>query len=1051
MEQDIVNFLPKYPNIKQFEEEIFNTYDEDFDQAIYGKKEFYDDRLTATEEFPNKAGVLMKHQKLIARFFSSYTIYDELLLVHEMGTGKTCSAVGAIEQIKSEGGGFRGALYLAKGDALINNFINELIFKCTDGRYIPENYEKLSELEKVHRKKKAIRDYYSLNTFETFAKEIRKINDEEIRKRYNNKIIIVDEVHNLRIQSKEKGLNIYNQFLRFLHVVQDCKILLMSGTPMKDNVDEIASVMNLILPFKNGIGYIPTGEDFLNEYFTGSDDMYKIKSNKVKELKELFRGRVSYLKAMQSDIKKVFAGKHSGNLTHIKVVDDYMSEFQSKIYDEAYKLDRTERKGVYSKSRQASLLVFPDGSYGEAGYNKYIRKLSKARTIIEDDGKKKTMYNYIMEPELRKAIMDGTDNNHEKMLKNLEKYSSKYSASIRNILQAQKEGKSVFIYNEFVQGSGLILFGSILELFGFSKASGSEPKGSENLRYASLTNLTATTKQVRQLVDRFNQPDNMYGKIIGVIMGSRKIAEGFSLQNVQVEEIQTPWFNYSETAQAIARGYRLGSHRMLLASGKKPELMIYQRVSIPSGEQPSIDLEMYEISEIKDISIKGVERIIKESAWDCALTYERNHIVGYDGERECDYMKCDYNCDGVPSKIIGIDIANSKLDHSTYQLYYAQSSIREIIDQLVLLFRDNFRLDLASLIDYFPNYSSFELISALRTMIIESIQVINKYGFPSYVKEENNIFFLVDSLSVSGKFSSDYYTEYPHIKKPTTFVKVVKPLYYNSLPKIIKESCNANTQEDIRKTMTRLPLDIQEFYLESSILARKKGIEQNSNIRDLVLEYFKNYFIDIDGVWVSWLLYDEQEIMRCLIGDVWSDCDEKYIEKIDKRRKNIQVDMEKNSYGYYGQYNPESNEFCIRDLTTKTALDEKGHKRTSGKRCTNWDGHELILLAIKLNLPIPSKENMDVKEWKKWEKNKNNLDKLLKELTTKNRKEKVFAGMKDLGIQEVKTMPEEEKRRVLFWITQAKKPICSQLEEWFRANNLLVEDRGCGKGDKKKI
>ena len=32
---------------------------------------------------------------------------------------------------------------------------------------------------------------------------------------------------------------------------------------------------------------------------------------------------------------------------------------------------------------------------------------------------------------------------------------------------------------------------------------------------------------------------------------------------------------------------------------------------------------MYEMSEIKDISIKGVERIMKISAWDCALNYDR--------------------------------------------------------------------------------------------------------------------------------------------------------------------------------------------------------------------------------------------------------------------------------------------------------------------------------------------------------------------------------------------------------------------------------------------
>jgi len=172
--EDIYDFLPKYPNIIQDKNDIFNPYNRDFYSNIYHKKEFYDEKLDKVEDFPEDVGGLLKHQKIIAKFFSSHTDYNELLLVHEMGTGKSCSAIGAIEEIKSNGG-FRKVLYLAKGEALINNFLNELIFKCTDGRYIPENYEKLTKLEQTHRKKKMVKDYYNFNTFETFAKYIKNM------------------------------------------------------------------------------------------------------------------------------------------------------------------------------------------------------------------------------------------------------------------------------------------------------------------------------------------------------------------------------------------------------------------------------------------------------------------------------------------------------------------------------------------------------------------------------------------------------------------------------------------------------------------------------------------------------------------------------------------------------------------------------------------------------------------------------------------------------------------------------------------------------------
>ena len=80
-----------------------------------------------------------------------------------------------------------------------------------------------------------------------------------IRKRYSNMIIVIDEIHNIRVQSKEKKLNIYNEFHKFLHNVSGCKTILMSGTPMKDSPTEIADVMNLILPLSQ---QLPTGKTF---------------------------------------------------------------------------------------------------------------------------------------------------------------------------------------------------------------------------------------------------------------------------------------------------------------------------------------------------------------------------------------------------------------------------------------------------------------------------------------------------------------------------------------------------------------------------------------------------------------------------------------------------------------------------------------------------------------------------------------------------------------------------------------------------------------------
>jgi hypothetical protein len=88
---NIENFFPKFPNIFNYESAILNPYEEDFNNAIVTKKEFENLKLSKYEELNKKVlkdeklkGEKYNHQKIISRFFSSVTPYDQLLLFHEM-------------------------------------------------------------------------------------------------------------------------------------------------------------------------------------------------------------------------------------------------------------------------------------------------------------------------------------------------------------------------------------------------------------------------------------------------------------------------------------------------------------------------------------------------------------------------------------------------------------------------------------------------------------------------------------------------------------------------------------------------------------------------------------------------------------------------------------------------------------------------------------------------------------------------------------------------------------------------------------------------------
>uniref|UniRef100_A0A6C0ELA5 N-acetyltransferase domain-containing protein n=1 Tax=viral metagenome TaxID=1070528 RepID=A0A6C0ELA5_9ZZZZ len=1109
---DIKDFLPKYPNVNKSSYGVLNPYDDNFYQAIFRKKEFYDNRLDRVEVFPRERGMLTKHQKTIAHYLSSNTPYNKLMLVHSMGTGKTCSAIGAIEQIKSEDSTFDGALVFAGGEGLLDNFVKELVEKCTPGQYKPENYEKLTDLQKIRRISKTTK-FYHLDTFRKFAQKIiAHASDDDIRRDYSNKIIVIDEVHNLRPQGEDDDVKTYWHFHRFLHLIENSKIMLLSGTPMQDSPEEIASVANLLLPMDQ---QLPMGKEFLEEYMEEKNQVYILKKDKAKDLKEKLKGYVSFLREAYSNVTKEYIGKEGvGSLKHFIVDPGQMSKFQSKAYARAVEKDQHGKKsGVWSHAREAILFVYPDGSWGREGFEKYIKRTERKAFVAK--GKKKAAGAYVLSDGLRKALKGESD---EETLANIRRYSVKYAQIIEKILNTKG---NCFIYGWYIKGSGAILFSLLLGLFGFSKANGKE--NTPGLRYGILTTKTAAPAEIRRITDRFNRPDNMNGEYIKVIIGSKTVSEGYSFRNVLFEAILTPHWNYSVTAQAIARGIRLGSHNDLIKAGENPTVQIMQPVSFARKEYTnfSIDLQMYETSEDKDISIRSILRLLMEVSFDCALNYFRNYIDAKKGSRECDYTSCNYKCEGVDIETIKAGLDDSEIDYSTYQLFYAnpkiplirrkiehlfrnnhqidldsiienlkdefsedeirnalhtiqeetgskefdyrdfleiysRSPVKKIMNGVEQLFREHFRLNLNTILEQFPQYTQFEVLTALRTLINDSTVILNKYGISSYLREDNNVYFLVNSLTINATFYSEYYTRYPHVSTNQNFTDIMNSIYVSALPKLAGRICRTDNEKEFGKLMKSLPIEIQELFIEASLVARDKKIKKTRELRRRIIEFFKNYIKKIDNVWISTLLQDSAEVLRCRdVGadfDKWSDCDEKYRElvqeqEISKKRKL----REDNPYGIIGTYNPTTKDFCIVDLNREKAGQSKREKGVvdkrlshTGKVCSGggWKLPELMEIAIKrLQIDPPN-------SFKKTDSRQSMIAYIQKD----PRLMKIFTK------EELETADDLMLRRALYWGLPPKDNgrrkilfLCEDIKKWLDERGLLQVDDQCGVQGKKKI
>lgn len=1092
MEFKLENFFPLYP-----------TKSQDFNQ-INDLKEFVDNKLESREVLPTEPGKATKHQIIIRRLLSGYTRFDSLLLVHEMGTGKTCSAIQAIEQnlieanknlfnLKPENGcqtdtglqigpGLNGAIILTRGKTLMNNFMDELVNRCTTKYLIGERTGEVSKLSK-----KSFLKFYTFFTFEIFAKSLKKMSQQEIISKYNNKIIVIDEAHNLREMMKDSDkLDIYLEIHKFLHLLDNKKVLLLTGTPMKDGPEEIATLLNLILPADK---QFPTQRKFLNEYFpqtstiryggvADDEEFLKYGGDQMKykeRFKQKIYGYVSFLKAMDSTIKKNFVGNKVGNLKYYNIVSEYMSDYQSKIYIEAYRQDKRER-GIYNNSRQASRFVFQDGTYGTEGF---------AQNVVQKRGRK-----FKLGKSLKRSIEAGSydlprEEREEVYLRNIRVLSAQYASIIQSILTATKNGELSLVYNDIVRGSGLIVLSLLLEEFGFVRNHGS---ASARKSYGIFSNETTSVKEIRTLQKIFNSDENKNGLIMPVIFGSRVIAEGITLKNV-IHEHVVPHWNGSETEQVIGRGWRLGSHEALLKEGKRIQLNVYRHAVFPSKRYnvESIDLIMYEISERKDLAISKVLRCLKEAAVDCELFKRRNEKSdAFNNTRECEYDKCAYTCSITYPQPSDYKVEN-------YQVLYFREDAPLMFDILERHYKTKFVSTLEEILIAFSNYkvTKVEVVQLLYHVIYNGVPIRNVYGYPCYLYESSDVYYLSDNIipfpSVDNIFLS-YYTRYPKLfvklDAGTKFVQnlswfnVVLNDYFESLiPNTIFELNSLDYQnvnpKIVSQKLLALPNEVQQRILEVAVAARilekycglktmpplPEQLSQQwrlknqlsvfcakNKFRTIILDHYKNYYT-IEGsdtfkmaiVWFLSEIVEERAKEQCLYGsslhsknrplwNEWKTCTKKERLAVDKERIKIQ-DQYKTDVGYYGLWNPKTNDFCIRDVRTTRDVDKR--KVPSGKRCINWTKPDLTNLILTINIPLPKNAMLPNVGLAKREIEENKyLQQLVKKLK--------------------QPVSDETLRKVVFWYGVSRQEICAVVRRWFEENNLMVEDNSCGVQTKRK-
>lgn len=260
-----------------------------FAQEIAHKKEFtdtrYDGKIHNIEEYAdilcNTKFELAPHQLFVKNFLSNDTPYNSLLLFHGLGTGKTCSAIGIAEEsrIFMKQIGLTKSIFVVATPNVQQNFRIQLfdprklqsengvwnINACVGNSLLkeinPMNMRGLTKEKAIALIQAIINQYYVFMGYVEFANYIQAririsadVSETEREKKertliqqfFNNRLVIIDEVHNIRLTDDNKNKRTTNLLMKVAKYSQNMKLVVLSATPMYNSYTEIIWLLNLL-------------------------------------------------------------------------------------------------------------------------------------------------------------------------------------------------------------------------------------------------------------------------------------------------------------------------------------------------------------------------------------------------------------------------------------------------------------------------------------------------------------------------------------------------------------------------------------------------------------------------------------------------------------------------------------------------------------------------------------------------------------------------------------------------------------------------------------
>lgn len=732
---DILQYFPSYPSIEN----------EDFYQQLYEKKEM--NNLKTEKSVSN---IYKNHQTFISRFLSPWTNekYHSILMIHDTGTGKSASISAILNGLKSFDPNTK-MLYLTNNETLENNFKKELLKRC------PYIQEKRRLSDRFHEKSFFKSENIFFNTFSSFANEISKMSKFSIMKKYQNYFIVLDEAHHLVSES----MNVYEKIHSFIHVIMKKRVCVSTATPMRDNLLESLYLLNLVLPLKENI---PTGDDFIKEYLIRESmshlenysveklENYKWKNENVqKQFLEKIKGYVSVFRQKSDNVEIKFCGSIVKPMEYVPIVSNFFDSFQEKCYIKAFSSDvknpnlekdadgSTEKySNFYSNSVQASLMVFPNGSWGTKDTTHYL---------VNNDS---FTHKFFVEAQMSDKTLT-----REQLLEKIKNFSIIYYNVIKDIIDPKNQNKCFYVYCEKINGSGILrLINLLIQKFSYNLVKSDDLDWNvKRNRCVFLNEKEGVKINIMKQLELFNDKRNRHGEYIRVIFGTDKTREGITLKNIQKIHILTPGWNFGKKNQAVGRGIRLYSHQDL----ENPSVDINLHCGLIKNKPMynSVNFLQYIRSEIKEKNIFLFSYAFLTSAVDCQINYLNNFRHADDYSADCFFKPCHYKCEGITNT------EPKHLDDGNFNTFYYKTQLPNVIDAIMSEIVEHhlytfFWQEIKDIIKR-ENWNDFLIFQSLQQIIEAPIPIQKKDGTMLFLNQEKDYFY-TSTTQQKTHFSNGY-------------------------------------------------------------------------------------------------------------------------------------------------------------------------------------------------------------------------------------------------------------------------------------------------------